>query len=249
MLEIAKDDSDETRRVVAVVPMKGHSERVPGKNFRDFHGKPLHWHILTTLLSCKKIHQVVVDTDSEDMKRSIATSFPDVTIVDRPESLWGDHVPMNEILVNVAAQIPSAVYLQTHCTNPLLQVSTLDKAIDLYFENVPIFDSVFSVKQIQSRLYDQVGRAINHNPSNLLRTQDLPPVYEENSCVYVFGREALMQRRNRIGQRPRMMVMEDWESVDIDTESDFLFAELLMKRREASAEAEAEAALGPTFHS
>jgi CMP-N-acetylneuraminic acid synthetase len=92
-------------RVVAVVPMKGHSERVPGKNFRDFHGKPLYSHILTTLLSCPKIHQVIVDTDSQDMKRRVSASFPTITIVDRPESLWGDQVPMNEILVNVAEQV------------------------------------------------------------------------------------------------------------------------------------------------
>ena len=83
--------------------------------------------------------------------------------------------------------------------------------------------------RLQTRLYDQLGRAINHNPAILLQTQDLPPVYEENSCIYIFTRENLLARRNRIGLRPLMFEIPRLEAVDIDEEADFHMAEALVR--------------------
>jgi CMP-N-acetylneuraminic acid synthetase len=90
---------------------------------------------------------------------------------------------------------------------------------------------MFSVTRMQTRLWDQLGRAINHNPAVLLQTQDLPPVYEENSCFYVFTRQNLAARRNRLGERPLMFEIPRLEAVDIDEEADFEIADLLMRRR------------------
>ena len=81
--------------------------------------------------------------------------------------------------------------------------------------------------RLQTRFYDQLGRAINHNPDMLARTQDLPPVYEENSCLYIFARSTLQARRHRIGYRPKMFPMPEFESTDIDTEFDFSVAEAM----------------------
>jgi len=64
-----------------------------------------------------------------------------------------------------------------------------------------------------------------------LRTQDLPPVYEENSCIYIFTRQTLAQRRNRIGERPYLFEMDPLEARDIDEEFDFILADLLMRQR------------------
>ena len=72
---------------------------------------------------------------------------------------------------------------------------------------------------------------LNHDPSVLLRTQDLPPVFEENSCLYVFSREGLLARRNRIGERPQMFEMDRLEALDIDDELDFRMAEILFRQR------------------
>jgi CMP-N-acetylneuraminic acid synthetase len=82
----------------------------------------------------------------------------------------------------------------------------------------------------QVRLWDQLGRAINHNPAILLQTQDLPPVYEENSCIYMFTRQTLFNRLNRIGERPFMFVMDASEAWDIDDELDFAISEFLMQQ-------------------
>ncbi|MGH7214828.1 MAG: acylneuraminate cytidylyltransferase family protein, partial [Tepidisphaeraceae bacterium] len=80
---------------------------------------------------------------------------------------------------------------------------------------------------VQNRLWDQLGRAINHNPAILLRTQDLPPVYEENSCLYLFTRQTLESCHNRVGQRPLLIELPRLEATDIDEEHDFHIAELL----------------------
>jgi len=85
------------------------------------------------------------------------------------------------------------------------------------------------VTRLQTRLWDQLGRAINHNPAILLQTQDLPPVYEENSCIYIFERETLILHRNRIGVRPFMFEIDADEAWDIDEELDFRMVEILMQ--------------------
>ena len=88
----------------------------------------------------------------------------------------------------------------------------------------------FSVTRLQIRLWDQLGRAINHNPAILLQTQDLPPVYEENSCIYIFTRENLLRRRNRLGERPMMFPIDAAEAWDIDEELDFAITDFLMSK-------------------
>jgi CMP-N-acetylneuraminic acid synthetase len=224
---------NQPKKIVALVPMRHNSERVPGKNYRLLAGKPLFHHIVDTLLACTLIDQVVIDTDSPTIKESVAAHYPQVLVLDRPEHLRDGKIPMNEILLNATAQVPADLYLQTHSTNPLLRAETITTAIRTLLDNYPAFDSLFSATRLQSRLWDQLGRPINHNPAILLRTQDLPPVYEENSCIYIFSRQTLETRRNRLGDRPYLFPMEPAEAWDIDEELDFLIADLILSRRES----------------
>lgn len=215
--------------IVALVPMRHHSQRVPGKNYRPLAGKPLFHYILETLLACPEVNQVVVDTDSPAVMEGVRQLFPQVTLIERPESLRGDAVPMNEILAYDTSQVEADFYLQTHSTNPLLRPQTVSRAIQTFLGNYPAYDSLFSVTRLQTRLWDQLGRAINHNPAILLQTQDLPPVFEENSCIYLFTRQTLLARRNRLGERPLMFEIPAAEAWDIDEELDFLIVDFLMK--------------------
>jgi CMP-N-acetylneuraminic acid synthetase len=91
------------------------------------------------------------------------------------------------------------------------------------------------VTRWQTRLYDQNGRAINHDPAVLIQTQDLPPVYEENSCLYLFSRESLMHSHHRIGEHPFMFEIDADEAWDIDEELDFTICEFLINRNYSSA--------------
>lgn len=220
--------------IVALVPMRHHSQRVPGKNYRILAGKPLFHHIIETLLAVPEIDQIVVDTDSNEVTEGLKQHFPSVKIIHRPESLRADDVPMNEILIHDTNLYPADFYLQTHSTNPLLKSETVSNAIQSLSTNYPTKDSLFSVTRLQTRLYDKDGNAMNHNPKELIQTQDLPPVYEENSCIYIFTRENLQTKRHRISDKPLMFEIDADEAWDIDEELDFAICDFLLKRKLSS---------------
>ncbi|KAF0111861.1 MAG: acylneuraminate cytidylyltransferase family protein [Chloroflexi bacterium] len=219
--------------ITALVPMRHHSQRVPGKNFRPLDGQPLYAHILTTLLSVPELSKILVDTDSSEIIDGIKAHFPSVECALRPEALRADAISMNEILMYDTSIVESDFFLQTHSTNPLLKSETISKAIQTLTELFPSYDSLFSVTRLQTRLWDGLGRALNHNPNILLQTQDLPPVYEENSCMYLFTRDTLMQKRNRLGDRPYLFEIDAEEAWDIDEEVDFKIVELMIKARKS----------------
>jgi CMP-N-acetylneuraminic acid synthetase len=212
--------------------MRHHSQRVPRKNYRLVAGKPLFHYIVDALLQCAEIAEVVVDTDSQPVMDGLRQYFPAVRILPRPGHLRGDEISMNEVLAYDTSQVEADFYLQTHSTNPLLRSQTISAAIQQFLSVYPTYDSMFSVTRIQTRLWDQLGRAINHNPAVLLQTQDLPPVYEENSCLYLFTRQNLLARRNRLSERALMYAIPTAEAWDIDEELDFAIVNFLLERKE-----------------
>ena len=218
--------------IAALVPMRHNSQRVPGKNYRMLAGKPLYQHIMETLLAVPEITSILVDTDSTPVMAGLRADFPMVTVIERPQHLRADAIPMNEILAYDIAQVKADYYLQTHSTNPLLKAETLSRGIQSFLAQTPAYDSLFSVTRLQTRLWDALTRAINHNPAILLQTQDLPPVYEENSCFYLFSGANLLAKRNRMGDRPLMFEIPRQEAVDIDEEFDFQLADMLMRSRQ-----------------
>ncbi len=219
--------------ITAIVPMRHSSERVPGKNYRIFGGKPLYHHIIMALEATPEIDQVVIDTDSPVILEEAARVFPKVTLLERPEHLRAGAIPMNDVLMNTINNLDSDYFLQTHSTNPLLRSATIGKGLQEFIDNRDKHDSLFSVTRLQTRLWDQHGQAVNHDPSVLLRTQDLPPIYEENSCLYLFTEASLREHGNRIGARPMMFEIAAVEAVDIDVELDFRLAEFLYHERQS----------------
>ncbi|MGQ9350963.1 acylneuraminate cytidylyltransferase family protein [Mycolicibacterium gilvum] len=211
-------------RTVAVVPMRHNSERVPGKNYRLLAGIPLYHHVVRTLNAVPEIDLVVIDTDSDFITSDCAEHFPTVKVLPRPEHLRDGAIAMNDVLLNTLDQVEADVVLQTHSTNPFLKTSTVSAALQRFNEPGRDFDSIFSVTRLQARLWDSKTQPVNHDPSVLLRTQDLPPLFIENSCFFIFTPQLLRERGTRIGPRPFMMEMAPLEAIDIDVEEDFLLA-------------------------
>ena len=220
-------------KLKALLPMKGNSERVKNKNMRDFDGAPLYHAVMKSLLASKYIECVVINTDSEVIAKDAKENFGNkVIIIDRPKEIQGDFVSMNEIISYDLSKLEGEHFLQTHSTNPLLKTETVDMAIEKYFAGLENFDSVFGVTKVQTRFYDKNAKAINHNPNELLRTQDLEPMYEENSNFYIFSKEAFKNAGNkRIGLKPQIFEVNKLEATDIDEPEDFILAELLYKNR------------------
>jgi len=210
--------------------MRHVSERVQGKNYRMFAGEPLYRRIVSTLLSCKEISDVMIDTDSDVITEDTATTFPSVIRYRRPDHLRDSMMSMNEVLLNSIAQVDADYYLQTHSTNPLLGSASISEAVNAFTARLSEYDSLFSVTRLQTRLWKSDAEPLNHDPSVLLRTQDLEPVYEENSCIYLFSKASLTKHRNRVGVRPMLFEIDKLEALDIDDKQDFILAESLFRQ-------------------
>tara|TARA_R110002049_G_scaffold88041_1_gene222647 strand:- start:1 stop:696 length:696 start_codon:yes stop_codon:yes gene_type:complete len=216
---------------VALLPMKAHSARVSGKNFKPFAGKPLFQWILDALLDVKSIDAVIINTDARDIlaENGLADGHGNgrVLIRDRKPEICGDFVSMNLVLADDIEAMDANAYVMTHTTNPLLSSTTIERAIKDYREAVSTGngDSLFTVNKIQTRFYKSDGSAINHDPDVLLRTQDLEPWFEENSNLYIFYRESFSRTNARIGKKPILFETPPMESLDIDDQPQWEQAE------------------------
>ncbi|MDO4699761.1 MAG: acylneuraminate cytidylyltransferase family protein [Moraxella sp.] len=216
--------SNAKKKIIALLPMKANSTRVQGKNFRNFCGKPLFRWVLDSLLAVEEIDKVIINTDARRILiENGLVETNRIQIRDRKEEIRGDDVSMNLILADDIANIDADVYLMTHTTNPLLSVTTISRAITefLVAQDAKIADSLFTVNKIQTRFYREDCSPINHDPNNLVPTQNLEPWYEENSNLYLFTRESFAKTNARIGKKPIMMVTPAIESSDIDTPDDW----------------------------
>jgi CMP-N-acetylneuraminic acid synthetase len=219
-------------KIVALLPMKGHSSRVPGKNFKQFVGKPLYRWILDTLDRVESIDQIIINTDAKG--QFVASGLVEsnkVVFRDRDPVICGDEVSMNRVLEDDVTHLDADIYLMTHSTNPLLSRDTIEGAIAVFREGLlkGTCDSLFTVNRFQTRFYTADAKAIKHDPNNLIPTQELEPWYEENSNLYLFTKESFLSTRARIGERPMIFETPKLESSDIDTPEDWILAEYLAK--------------------
>jgi CMP-N-acetylneuraminic acid synthetase len=220
--------TDKTKqKIVALLPMKANSVRVEGKNFREFCGKPLFRWILDTLLEVDAIDQIIINTDARHILVENGLVDTDrITIRDRNSEICGDHVSMNLVLADDLANVPADLYLMTHTTNPLMSADTVRSAIAAFTDAKAAdqADSLFTVDKVQTRLYRADCSPVNHDPDNLIPTQNLEPWFEENSNLYIFTSESFAKTNARIGSHPMMFEGPFFESVDIDTPADWDFA-------------------------
>ena len=222
--------------VIALLPIKHHSSRVPGKNYRLMNKKPLYWYVLNTL-SKSNVNRIIINIDHRELADEIQGVFPNVEMYMRLDKLKGDDVSTNLLFMDMIVQLglnkdksPNNIFLQTHITNPLVTVETYNNVIQSYITNVidGDCDTLFTAKRLQTRLYWKNGNAINHNPKELIPTQDLDPIYEENSCIYIFDYDTMKLNNHRIGKHAYIYEMSDFESQDIDYEFDFIVTEVMM---------------------
>jgi len=218
-----------THRISALIPLKGHSGRVPGKNLRDFNGRPLFHVIIETLQRATTVAEIYVDTDSVEIAES-AAALDDVIVIERRPELVGDDVSVNRLITAFLDSHHDAHLLQTHATSPLLESNTIDRAVETYFDD-PSTTSLFGVTRHQARFWDQELHAINHDPAELIPTQDLEPLFLENSSLYIFGREGFSESDHRITSTARMFDMDPLQAIDIDEESDFALAAVIHRMR------------------
>lgn len=219
-------------KIVAVVPIKLNNMRLPNKNIKEFdNGKPLCCYVLETLLSVKDIDAVYVYCSNELIKKYIPSG---VKYLKRDNRLDSNETSMNEVLYEFAKEVQSEAYLLAHATSPFLKQESIEKGIEAMKGGS--FDSAFTVKKLQEFLWKD-DEAFNYNPSNIPRTQDLPPLYCETSGYYIFHADTILKENRRIGDKPFMVEVGEMESIDIDEPEDFeianaIYNHILMKKGE-----------------
>ena len=216
--------------VSAILFMKGHSSRIPGKNTKIFAGKPICFYILETLSESKYVKQIIVDTDSKEIANLVSGAFPHIDLIDRPESLRGSKVPATPLIEYDLKFSKNSHFIQNHVTTPILSTATIDRAIETYFIKLDEgFDSVMGVNRHQSRFYRADGTPINHNPDIMLPSQDMQPIFEDNSNFYINSLANFYDRKNRVGKKPFFFEVSKIECLDIDEQEDFIIAEAVYK--------------------
>jgi CMP-N-acetylneuraminic acid synthetase len=218
--------------VKGLVPIKAVSDRLRDKNFLAFCEQPLYQVILDKLQSIGLITEIIINTDSDIIEAACVARYSKVRIIRRPHHLKSKDTSVNELIKYDLTQVEGEHFLQTHCTNPLISEKTIIKAIHQYFKGLGEYDSLLSVERIQKRAYSKEGKPINHSNLVLDQTQNLPPVYIENSNIFLFSRTSFENAHSsRVGLKLQLYTMNFIEGVDIDYQEDFNLAELIFKNK------------------
>ncbi|MCM1106134.1 MAG: acylneuraminate cytidylyltransferase family protein [Blautia sp.] len=202
-------------KVVAFVPIKLDSQRLPHKNILPIAGHPLCWHIVNSLLQVERIDEVYVYCSDP----AVCKYLPDgARFLRRSESLDGDLVKGFEIYESFIREVDAQIYILAHTTSPFLQASSIANALEhvLQGEN----DSAFSAERIQTFAWYK-NEPVNYNLNDVPRTQDMEPVWVETSGFYMFQKEIFTEHRRRIGFRPYIQEVSGMEAVDIDEQQDY----------------------------
>jgi len=212
-------------KVVAFVPIKLNSERVPMKNIRAFkNGEPLICYILNTLLQVKGVDEIFVYCSSEEIKKYLPEG---VQFLKRSEYYDLSSTPFNEVLAGFAQEVEADVYVLTHATAPFIKRESIEQAIDVVVQES--FDSSLTVSKLQEFVWKD-GKPFNYKSDNIPRTQDLEVMYVETCGLYVYERKLILEENRRIGDNPFLVEISKIEASDINEEEDFLIAEALYQK-------------------
>lgn len=206
-------------RVVALVPIKLNSQRVPKKNLRDLGGHPLLWYICYTLSQAKGIDDVYAYCSSNDIVRYLPEG---VSFLKRPAWLDGDNVKGAQIYEEFIKHVDADAYVLAHTTSPFLSRDAVEKGVEALRSGE--YDSAFTAQRIQTFAWYK-GEPLNYELTDVPRTQDMEPVWVETSGFYMFNKELFVKEGRRIGYRPLIVEVSPIEAVDIDEPQDFALAE------------------------
>ena len=204
-------------KVVAFVPVKLNNERTPGKNIKKFSDDtPLLTLFLKRLIQCKELDEIYVFCSNENIKEYL---IPGVKFLKRPEYLDTSKATANDLISEFMKIINADIYAMCNCTSPFITIEHINECINAVKNEK--FDSSFSGEKIQKLLWKQDGNALNFDPTNVPRTQDLEPFYNETTAIYVFTKKLYEKEHRRIGGKIHITEVTGVECVDIDYPEDF----------------------------
>ena len=214
-------------KIKALVAVRSGSVRVHNKNIRPFAGTTLMEIKIRQLLKIKGLDGIVINSNDDEIL-SIAAKYK-VETVKRNQKYASNDVTMSEVYVNMAENFNADVVMYSNVTNPLLESLSIENMIRV-FKDGGDFDSVNSVHAIKEFMYLD-GKAINYDPRNQPRSQDLPHIVAINFAISLISRENMIRHKNVVGIKPMLYEISETEATDVDTQLDFDIAEILYKRK------------------
>lgn len=221
-----------------VIPARGGSKGIPGKNIYPVNGKPLIAYTLDLLKTIKfEDTDIVVSTDSEEIK-NVAKVYKNIIVINRPDSISGDSASTESALLHALdvmaeqynKQYDSVITLQA--TSPLREKKTLLRFIQNYESNYPIYDAQLSLNEDRTDFWIKRddGRFERLQKNAPRRRQERVPLYVENSAYYITEVNALRKTKSVLGTSANGYIISDIEAVDINEPIDILIAEHLLKQ-------------------
>lgn len=217
------------------LPTRKGSERVINKNTRTFAGEEggLLKIKIAQLLKVPNVPIYISTNDPETVV--VAESFNDsrIIIIQRPEALCLSSTLLSDFIEYVPSIIKEEHIIWVHVTEPFIDATCLLNAIETYRKGVietRAYDSLMSCNKIQTFLWDKEKNTfLSHNREEVKwpRSQDLKPIYEVNSAIFINSKTNYRNLGDRIGVKPMLFELNKLQSVDIDWEDDFKMAELL----------------------
>ncbi len=214
-------------KTIAIIPARGNSKRLPGKNTKFLGGIPLLAHSIKYAQQFSFIDDIYVSTDNLEIK-NVALQFG-AKVIDRPTEISGDFEPtvsaLKHVLESLTYEVENVILLQP--TNPLRPENLLEEAFQLFLNSNA--DSLFTI----SRNHDKLGKIVNHKfePFNYTigqRSQDLEPLFYENGLLYI-SKANLIKNDIIISENALPFeVNHTFAKVDIDTQEDFDYAVFLL---------------------
>jgi len=231
------------KKVLAIIPARAGSKRIPNKNIRPFLGKPLIAHAIVQALASPIVDRVIVDTDSPKIA-AVAEKYGAEVPFFRPAHLATDRASINGALAYLLTRLKKeenynpeyVLLLQT--TSPLRELKDIEDCWELMKRTSP--DTVLTVCPTHPRLYylDKKQNIVLANGSEKQSTnvQQWRPAYILNGCfVYLFKTAQFLKQKTVIMKNTKAVICEKWRSVDLDTPEDWVLAELLYKNKKSIA--------------
>lgn len=214
-----------TKKVVAFIPIKLNSQRLPHKNILPILDKPLCWHITNTLVNVDRIDEVYVYCSSDEILDYIPQ---EAKYLKRDQLLDGDLVKGFDIYESFIKKIDADIYILAHTTSPFIEQQTIENSLNKILKDD--YDSAFTAQKIQTFAWHK-GETINYNINDVPRTQDIEPIYIETSGFFMFKKEVFTNHRRRIGFAPFIQEVNNIEAIDIDTKEDYEYAKRIIENR------------------
>ncbi len=229
------------KKILIIIPAKGESKRIPGKNLKDLVGKPMSAYIIESALEVKKlcpaVDRVVVSTDSEEIKEMAQRYGAEVPFI-RPKELTLDAVPTRDVLQHTLDVLretedyaPDYVLL-LYPTSPLLSVTRIKQAVDLAI--LKDSDSVFSATIDKGHYWIEVEGGWNRlYPIKQVNSQYQIPLAKENGAIYLTKSHFI--KKQYVADKSDVIFMEEDESIDVDYPEDFSKVEKILLERKGAA--------------